>query len=140
MAKEFSAVVKSVRTRLKMSQEELARELGVSFATVNRWENSRTKPSQLAQRQFESFREVMRNGGAAGMKTSIQIGAQSRAQSGGPLGDPVNRPTQATQLTMLTLRQRFVCVRLAADEGNNAFLHRGGRSRLRNSSVLQRAR
>lgn len=62
MAKEFSAVVKSVRTRLKMSQEGLARELGVSFATVNRWENSRTKPSRLAQRQFESFRKAMRNG------------------------------------------------------------------------------
>ena len=62
MAKEFSAVVKSVRTRLKMSQEGLVRELGVSFATVNRWENSRTKPSGLAQRQFESFREAMRNG------------------------------------------------------------------------------
>jgi len=59
MAKEFSAVVKSVRTRLKMSQEGLACELGVSFATVNHWENSRTK---LAQRQFESFREAMRNG------------------------------------------------------------------------------
>jgi len=66
MAKEFSAVVKSVRTRLKMSQEELARELGVSFATVNRWENSRTKPSQLAQRQFESFCETLRNGGRLG--------------------------------------------------------------------------
>ena len=62
MAKEFSAVVKSVRTRLKMSQEGLARKLGVSFATVNRWENSRTKPSRLAQLQFESFREAMRNG------------------------------------------------------------------------------
>jgi DNA-binding transcriptional regulator YiaG len=62
MAKEFSAVVKSVCTRLKMSQEGPARELGVSFATVNRWENSRTKPSRLAQRQFESFREAMRNG------------------------------------------------------------------------------
>ena len=62
MAKEFSAVVKSVRTRLKMSQEGLARELGVSFATVNRWENSRTKPSRLAQRQFENFCEAMWNG------------------------------------------------------------------------------
>ena len=62
MAKEFSAVVKSVRTRLKMSQEGLARELGVSFATVNRWENSRTKPLRLAQRQFESFRETLRHG------------------------------------------------------------------------------
>ena len=27
----------------------LARNLGVSFATVNRWENGKTKPSRLAQ-------------------------------------------------------------------------------------------
>jgi len=33
----------------------LARELGVSFATVNRWENAQVKPSKLAMAQFESF-------------------------------------------------------------------------------------
>ena len=36
-----------------LSQEELAHALGVSFATVNRWENGRTAPSKLALRQFE---------------------------------------------------------------------------------------
>ena len=38
-----------------LSQEELAHALGVSFATVNRWENGRTAPSKLALRQFEQF-------------------------------------------------------------------------------------
>ncbi|MFN2367421.1 MAG: helix-turn-helix domain-containing protein [Desulfurivibrionaceae bacterium] len=33
----------------------MAHALGVSFATVNRWENGRTAPSKLAQRQFDLF-------------------------------------------------------------------------------------
>jgi ribosome-binding protein aMBF1 (putative translation factor) len=38
-----------------MSQDQLAHETGVRFATVNRWENGKTIPSKLAQRQFEQF-------------------------------------------------------------------------------------
>jgi len=51
----FPATVKEVRRQLALSQEELAHALGVSFATVNRWENGKTVPSKLAQRQFEQF-------------------------------------------------------------------------------------
>jgi DNA-binding transcriptional regulator YiaG len=63
MAKEFSAIVKEIRTTLEMSQEDLAREIGVSFATVNRWENSKTHPSKLAKKQFEFFCEWKRSEG-----------------------------------------------------------------------------
>lgn len=48
----FPETVKEVRRQLALSQEELAHALGVSFATVNRWENGKTVPSKLAQRQF----------------------------------------------------------------------------------------
>jgi DNA-binding transcriptional regulator YiaG len=51
----FPETVKEVRRQLTLSQEELAHALGVSFATVNRWENGKTVPSKLAQRQFEQF-------------------------------------------------------------------------------------
>ncbi len=51
----FPETVKEVRRQVGLSQEELARALGVSFATVNRWENGKTVPSKLAQRQFEQF-------------------------------------------------------------------------------------
>jgi DNA-binding transcriptional regulator YiaG len=51
----FPETVKEVRRQLALSQEELAYALGVSFATVNRWENGKTIPSKLAQRQFEQF-------------------------------------------------------------------------------------
>lgn len=51
----FSEKVKYVRTELKLSQEDLARELGVSFATINRWENGSYNPSRLAKKAFEEF-------------------------------------------------------------------------------------
>ena len=51
----FSERVKKVRSQLNLSQEDLAHAIGVSFATVNRWENGKTSPSKLALRQFEQF-------------------------------------------------------------------------------------
>jgi len=52
---KFADIVKEVRVKLELSQEELAHALGISFATVNRWENRKTAPSKLALRQFEQF-------------------------------------------------------------------------------------
>lgn len=51
----FAETVKEVRQQLGLSQEEMAHELGVSFSTINRWENSKTVPFKLARRQFEAF-------------------------------------------------------------------------------------
>lgn len=51
----FSALAKDIRKQLTLSQEDLARELGVSFATVNRWENEKSKPSKLARVQFDNY-------------------------------------------------------------------------------------
>lgn len=52
---EFCLIVKFVRKELELSQEQLARELNISFSTVNRWENGRSKPSQMAKELFFSF-------------------------------------------------------------------------------------
>ena len=56
----FAETVKEVRQQLGLSQEELAHELGVSFSTINRWENSKTVPFKLARRQFEALCERMK--------------------------------------------------------------------------------
>lgn len=53
----FAEKVKYVRATLKLSQEDLAHELGVSFATINRWENGSYNPSRLAKKAFEDFCE-----------------------------------------------------------------------------------
>ena len=55
----YPTLVKEVRRQLAISQEDLARELGVSYATVNRWENGQSKPSKLARAQLDVFCERM---------------------------------------------------------------------------------
>jgi DNA-binding transcriptional regulator YiaG len=52
---DFSVIVKKARQEEKLSQEELASALNVSFATINRWENQKTAPSKLARVAFETF-------------------------------------------------------------------------------------
>jgi len=54
---EFSEKIKFVRDKMNMSQEDLARALNVSFATINRWENSRTKPIRMARMLFDAYCE-----------------------------------------------------------------------------------
>ena len=48
-------IVKKIRDTLGFSQEELARELGVSFATINRWENHKSQPSKLAKQALKEL-------------------------------------------------------------------------------------
>ena len=48
-------ILKSIRKELNISQETLARDLNVSFATLNRWENNRAKPSRLAMVQIKEY-------------------------------------------------------------------------------------
>ena len=52
---DLPKLLKSLRQQLGLSQEELAQRLGVSFTSVNRWENQQTKPSKLARRQIEAL-------------------------------------------------------------------------------------
>jgi DNA-binding transcriptional regulator YiaG len=49
----FGIRVKELREQLHLTQEAMAETLGVSFATVNRWENGWTAPSKLALRQID---------------------------------------------------------------------------------------
>jgi putative transcriptional regulator len=58
-SKTFPELVKDVRSQLGISQEDLAHELGVSFATINRWENGKTMPFKLARGQFNAFCKKM---------------------------------------------------------------------------------
>ncbi len=62
-SEKFSELVREVRKQIGISQEDLAHALGVSFATVNRWENAKTSPSRLARTQFNLFCEDMRKKG-----------------------------------------------------------------------------
>lgn len=43
------------RAKCNLTQEELAKELGVSFSTVNRWERGRSTPTRKAICIFKDF-------------------------------------------------------------------------------------
>ena len=51
----FAEALKNMRKELKLSQEALAHELKVSFATINKWENNKTKPIRLARERILEF-------------------------------------------------------------------------------------
>lgn len=53
----FGEKVKYIRGELQLSQTQLAAELGVSFATVNRWETQNIEPRFLTKVKFEKFCE-----------------------------------------------------------------------------------
>ncbi len=44
-----------IRAKKNISQETLARELGVSFATINRWEKGRTTPSKRYEILIDTY-------------------------------------------------------------------------------------
>lgn len=51
-------LIKQIRAYLNMSQTEFAKQLNVTFQTVNRWENGRALPDKLAQsKMFDLCKE-----------------------------------------------------------------------------------
>ena len=52
---DAAEMIRSWRCRLGMTQEELARALGVTLSTLNRWENGHVLPSRLAWRELQQF-------------------------------------------------------------------------------------
>jgi len=50
MAKiDYADGILQLRAKLNLSQEELAKMLGVSFISVNRWENDKYAPTKLVK-------------------------------------------------------------------------------------------
>ncbi|MDR2044179.1 MAG: helix-turn-helix domain-containing protein [Clostridium sp.] len=51
----ISEALKVIRQELNISQETLARDLNVSYGTLNRWENNKVKPSRLAMDKIKAY-------------------------------------------------------------------------------------
>lgn len=52
MQYDYQKMIISLRNKLIMSQEEFAKYLGVSFASVNRWEKGHHEPTIKAKRKI----------------------------------------------------------------------------------------
>ncbi len=51
---DTAELVRETRKRLGLTQVQFAQALGVSFQSVNRWENRKTKPLPIVLKQIES--------------------------------------------------------------------------------------
>ena len=52
---EYQKIIKKLRTKLVLSQQEFAELLGVSFTSVNRWENGKHEPTIKIKRKILSL-------------------------------------------------------------------------------------
>lgn len=63
-AQAIAATLRAIRTKLDLTQEQLAERLGVSFATVNRWEGGANLPQKAAREVISALAQE------AGVETS----------------------------------------------------------------------
>lgn len=49
---DYQRIVKELREKLILSQQEFAELLGVSFASINRWENGKHEPTIKVKRKI----------------------------------------------------------------------------------------
>lgn len=54
----FSNDIRKIRHKCLMSQSDFAKALGVSFATVSRWESGKSKPNFKTMKLINSFCET----------------------------------------------------------------------------------
>ena len=52
---QIAKQVLAIRLEMGLTQEQFAAKLGVSFPTVNRWENKKTKPSPLVIQHLQKL-------------------------------------------------------------------------------------
>ena len=50
--RDYRELTKELRDKLILTQQEFAKLLGVSFASVNRWENGKFEPSIKVKRKI----------------------------------------------------------------------------------------
>ncbi|MFH1934673.1 MAG: helix-turn-helix transcriptional regulator [Pseudomonadota bacterium] len=69
---DIPRLVREIRDRTGLTQEKFAAKLGVTFPTINRWENGRAKPSPLAMQRIEELLRSMGDNGADLLKRYLE--------------------------------------------------------------------
>ena len=64
---------KAIRNRLGVSQEEMARKVGVSVWTWRRWEKGKIKPSSLATRAIEEMLGSLASPSSEGEASTVAL-------------------------------------------------------------------
>jgi putative transcriptional regulator len=69
---DIPLLIRELRQRTGLTQEKFAAKLGVTFPTINRWENGRAKPSPLAVQRIEELLRSMGDNGADLLKRYLE--------------------------------------------------------------------
>lgn len=51
----YPKMIVKLRVKMNISQEDLAKKIGVSFQSVNRWENGKYEPTKLAKAKLNEL-------------------------------------------------------------------------------------
>ena len=54
---DTSKMIRELRADLGLTQEQFAAKVGVTYSTINRWENDKGKPSPLAMLRIEKLQQ-----------------------------------------------------------------------------------
>jgi putative transcriptional regulator len=52
---DHSKMIRELRAELGLTQEQFAAVLGVTYSSVNRWENNKVRPSHLALQRIKEL-------------------------------------------------------------------------------------
>jgi len=69
---DIPRLIRELRQRTGLTQEKFAAKLGVTFPTINRWENGRAKPSPLAMQKIVELLRSMGDNGADLLKRDFE--------------------------------------------------------------------
>ncbi len=56
---EVAALIKALRKRLELTQEQFAQKVGVTYGTVNNWENGKRMPLPFLLRRLIEMRDEL---------------------------------------------------------------------------------
>ena len=60
---QVGRLIRDLRLETGLTQEQFAAHIGVTYSTINRWENGRGKPSPLAMQKVEVLLNSMSDRG-----------------------------------------------------------------------------
>ena len=58
--RDIPKMIRKLRTALGLAQEQFAAKVGVTYSTINRWENGKSTPSPLAMLRIEELQNELK--------------------------------------------------------------------------------
>ncbi len=90
--RDIPALLRAIRARLDLTQEQLAERLGVSFASINRWEGGAIKPQKAAQEAIAAL--AVEAGVDAAEPTEAAVRVTQRRKGKGRAAVPSTKPME----------------------------------------------